>query len=123
MRASLAISVLFLVFLSAPFRGHAAELLMVRQAGCSWCAQWEADIGHAYAKTQEAERAPLRRVEIGALPDDISFASQPVFTPTFVLVDDGQELGRIEGYPGAHFFWPLLVQLLDAHPDATRPGS
>ncbi|MGR3313082.1 hypothetical protein [Roseovarius indicus] len=102
---------------------QAAELVMVQRPGCHWCQQWNEEIGISYHKTEEARRAPLRRVEISALPDDIDFASKPVFTPTFVLVEDGQELGRIEGYPGAHFFWPMLDQLLDAHPEATRPGG
>ena len=37
------------------------------------------------------------------------------FTPTFVLVDDGREIGRIEGYPGEDFFWGLLERLLLQH--------
>jgi hypothetical protein len=62
----------------------------------------------------------LRRVELRDLPDDIEFASRPVFTPTFVLVQDGRELGRMEGYAGDEFFWFLLDQLLDSHPDETK---
>jgi thioredoxin-related protein len=39
--------------------------------------------------------------------------ARPVnFTPTFILMDDGQELGRIEGYPGENFFWAVLEKLL-----------
>ena len=97
----------------------AAELVMVEQAGCHWCARWNAEIAHIYPKTEEAARAPLRRVDLRDLPDDIDFTSKPVFTPTFVLVDDGRELGRIEGYAGDQFFWFLLKELLDAHPEST----
>jgi len=102
----------------------AAELLMVEQPGCHWCAQWNEEVGVAYPASEESRRAPLRRVRLGDLPEDVEFDSRPVFTPTFVLIDEeGQELGRIEGYPGAHFFWPMLNQLLDAHPEATVPDS
>lgn len=97
----------------------AAELIMVEQAGCHWCARWNAEIAHIYPKTEEGARAPLRRVDLRDLPDDIDFTSKPVFTPTFVLVDDGRELGRIEGYAGDQFFWFLLKELLDAHPEST----
>jgi hypothetical protein len=38
------------------------------------------------------------------------------FTPTFVLVDEGREIGRIEGYPGEDFFWGLLERLLQTPP-------
>ena len=53
------------------------------------------------------------------MPDDIEFRSRPVFTPTFVLVNEGRELGRLEGYAGDEFFWFTLKKLLDAHPEAT----
>jgi hypothetical protein len=93
---------------------------MVEQAGCHWCAQWNAEISDIYPKTTEGRRAPLRRVDLRNLPDDITFASRPVFTPTFVLVDNGQELARMEGYAGDQFFWFLLKQMLDAHGDVTQ---
>lgn len=98
----------------------ASELVMVRQDGCHWCAQWDAEIGTIYPRSDEARRAPLRHVDLRDLPSDIAFESPPVFTPTFVLVEDGRELGRIEGYPGEHFFWPLLNALLDRYPEATE---
>ncbi len=93
----------------------AAELVMVEQAGCHWCAKWNEEIAPIFPKTEEGMRAPLRRVDLRALPDDISFASRPVFTPTFVLIEDGAELGRIEGYGGDEFFWFVLKSLLDDH--------
>lgn len=100
--------------------GQAAELVMVEQAGCHWCARWNAEVSHIYPKTEEGSRAPLRRVDLRDLPDDIDFASRPVFTPTFVLVENGKELGRMEGYNGDEFFWFLLNKLLDEHPEVTK---
>ncbi|MFX0542424.1 hypothetical protein ACEWPM_011905 [Roseovarius sp. S4756] len=93
----------------------AANLVMVEQDGCHWCAQWNEEISHIYPKTDEGARAPLRRVDLRDLPDDIDFASRPVFTPTFVLVEDGKELGRMEGYAGDEFFWFILRNLLNEH--------
>lgn len=96
---------------------QAAELVMVEQAGCHWCERWDAEIAPIYPKTDEGARAPLRRVDLRDLPDDIAFTSKPVFTPTFVLVEDGQELGRMEGYNGDEFFWFLLARLIETHAD------
>ncbi|MEM8752918.1 MAG: hypothetical protein AAGF90_08085 [Pseudomonadota bacterium] len=93
----------------------AAELVMVEQDGCHWCARWDEEIAHIFPKTDEGRRAPLRRVDLRDPPDDVAFASPPVFTPTFVLVENGEELGRIEGYAGEDFFWFLLKKLVDAH--------
>ena len=99
----------------APLPALAADLVMVEQTGCHWCAKWDEEISHIYPKTEEGAHAPLRRVDLRALPKDITFVSRPVFTPTFVPVEDGQELGRIEGYAGDEFFWFLLGKLLDEH--------
>lgn len=107
-------ALLSLTFLAA---ARAEQLVMVEQAGCHWCARWNTEISHIYSKTDEGMRAPLRRVNLHDLPQDIAFTSRPVFTPTFVLVRDGKEVGRIEGYAGDEFFWFLLGKLLDAERD------
>lgn len=101
----------------------AADLVMVEQAGCHWCEQWDKEISHIYPKTDEGKQAPLRRVDLRDLPADLTFKSRPVFTPTFVLVEDGQELGRIEGYAGDEFFWFLLAKLLNEHADQIENKS
>jgi thioredoxin-related protein len=98
---------------NAPARAE-LSLLMFEEAGCVWCARWNAEVGPEYPITPEGLAAPLRRIDIHApLSDDLVLTSQPVFTPTFVLVEDGTELGRIEGYPGEDFFWGLLGRLID----------
>ena len=105
------------------FSAQAARLVMVEQDGCHWCAQWNHEISAIYPKTDEGKRAPLRRVDLHDLPDDIEFISKPVFTPTFVLVEDGKELARMEGYAGDEFFWFLLGKMLGAHPDAAQASN
>ncbi|MCM2562364.1 hypothetical protein M8756_09400 [Lutimaribacter sp. EGI FJ00015] len=91
----------------------AVELIMVEQKGCHYCIAWKEDIGPAYPNTEMGQFAPLRMIDISDTPpDDVSFDGRVVFTPTFVLVDDGEELGRIEGHPGEDFFWGMLHRLL-----------
>ncbi|MFK7835700.1 MAG: hypothetical protein AB8B60_05720 [Sulfitobacter sp.] len=88
-------------------------LVMVEEKGCIWCARWNDEISEIYPKTEEGAAAPLRRMDIHATrPDDITFARSLTFTPTFVLVVDGFEVSRIEGYPGEDFFWGLLGKML-----------
>jgi len=92
----------------------ATELVMFEQALCEWCERWDEEIGGAYAMTDEGKAAPLRRVDIHAeRPEDLTAIRGVVFTPTFVLVENGAELGRIAGYPGEDFFWPMLARLLE----------
>lgn len=87
---------------------------MVEQPGCVYCERWEDEIAPAYPKTAEGQFAPLVRADLRAgPPDGVTYARRVVFTPTFVLIDEGEELARIEGYPGEDFFWPLLTKLLE----------
>ena len=104
--------------LALPGVARAADLLMVERAGCHWCERWNTEIAHIYPKTREGKLAPLRRADIHDLPEDVTFKSRPIFSPTFVLVKDGAELGRIDGYSSEDFFWFHVEQLFAAHPDA-----
>lgn len=106
-----------------PTGPRAAELVMVEEDGCPWCDRWNAEIGVIYDRTDEGRIAPLRRVDLHALPGDIAFATRPRYSPTFVLMEAGVEIGRIEGHPGEDFFWPLLNRLLDRLPKAPADGS
>lgn len=114
MRARLVAASLILVpalLLSPVVR--AAELVMFESRLCEWCRAWHAEIGPIYPKTREGRRAPLRRVDIDApRPADLAFVRGVRFTPTFVLVEGGREIGRITGYMGEDFFWGQLDELL-----------
>src|SRR5437660_6159866 len=99
------LAALLLTLLLAPSAG-AAELVMFEQKGCVWCQKFDREIAPAYDKTTEGKRAPLRRLDIAqAAPPELSFIKRERFTPVFVLIDEGREIGRIRGYPGDTFFW------------------
>ncbi len=92
---------------------RAAELIMFERAGCVWCARFDAQIAPIYGKTEEGQAAPLRRVDLkGPLPADLAGIDPGAFTPTFVVVKEGREIGRIRGYPGDAFFFGLLDRIL-----------
>lgn len=102
-----------LLLLSTAHTAIAAELVMFEEAGCVWCRKWHAEIGPGYPRTDEGRKAPLRRHDIRkGMPAGIQLDKPVTMTPTFVLVEDGVELGRILGYPGPDFFYPLLGELL-----------
>ena len=91
---------------------RAAELLMFESPLCEWCDMWHEEIGPIYPKTAEARCAPLRRLDISdPLPQSVTDIRPVIYTPTFVLVEDGREVGRIMGYPGEDFFWGLLAEM------------
>ncbi|MFL4469278.1 hypothetical protein ACERZ8_05115 [Tateyamaria armeniaca] len=88
-------------------------LLMAEEVGCIWCARWNEDIGHIYPKTEEGQAAPLQRYDLHSETPDVTLKQRVHFTPTFILVQDGVEVGRIEGYPGEDFFWGLLTMMFE----------
>lgn len=112
------IATLIALILPATAMEPTMELVMVEQHGCAYCARWDAEIAEIYPKTPEGAYAPLRRMDLRApLPDDLTFKGPVIFTPTFILVEDGVEQGRIEGYGGDELFWTMLTMLLRDHSD------
>lgn len=98
-----------------PWADKGRALVMVEQAGCEWCKRWNEEIGPIYPKTREGAFAPLHRVDLRAIPADLQLTRRVTFTPTFLIVNDGHEMARLEGYPGEDFFWPLIAQLMRQH--------
>lgn len=102
---------------------QAAELVMFRRDGCPWCTKWDREIGPIYPKTEFNHRAPLRHINLDH-DRDVGLVHAPIhYTPTFVLADDGKEVGRIEGYPGDEFFWFRLEKLLERAPMPPAPKN
>ncbi len=102
------------------------QLMMVEQDGCPWCERWKAEIGPIYPKTAEGRIAPLVKVMIHApLEKGITLNSPPVYTPTFILLNDGQEVGRIEGYQSDEFFWWFMETMIKKLPEDLQkdPGA
>lgn len=96
----------------------AAELVMFEQFGCPWCEKFEVEIEPGYPDSEAGQVAPLRKVDIHSPPPaDLRNIDPVVFTPTFVLVEDGEEIGRLTGYPGRKWFYPEIELLLEKLPD------
>ncbi len=106
-------AVFLVVALAASPRAYSAELIMFQAEGCSYCERWHEEIGVIYDKTDEARVLPIRMVDIDdPRPEDLKPIKGIVYTPTFVVLDEGKEVGRIIGYPGEVFFWPRLGEII-----------
>ncbi len=89
------------------------RLLMVEAKGCIYCAAWNREIGPGYPKSAEGKAAPLLVTDIdGPWPDGVVLDRRPTITPTFILLQNGDEVARLEGYPGDQFFYPLIDDML-----------
>ena len=99
----------------------AAELLMVEQQGCYYCLEWKDQLGHIYSKTPEGKFAPLKTIDITDVDKISGLKRDVIFTPTFVLMENNKELGRLEGYSSEDFFWELLEVILEKETEYTAP--
>jgi len=86
------------------------RLLMVEEPGCRFCRMWDADIGRSYARSAAGRFAPLERVRRSAAV--LEGLAPVVYTPTFIVMRRGEEIGRVTGYPGPDYFWTELDPIL-----------
>lgn len=117
----------FMLSLCLSTPAFSAELVMYTRNGCPFCLRFEHEVAPVYAKTPEGKTAPLRRIELPAGGLRGGALREPVIaTPTFVLVDNGRELGRITGYLNDDMFWGLLgrlVAVIEAPDQVQRSGT
>jgi hypothetical protein len=99
--------------LLTPLRASAMELVMFGKVGCVWCARWEREVGRSYPGAEEGRIAPVRRMDIRDQRQAGIDLQEPVlYTPTFVLSENGVEVGRITGYQSEDNFWGTLDDML-----------
>ena len=109
------ISLLFSVLIFNASLGFATEenthkeLIFITSEYCPFCKAWEQDIGSLYHRTTYAKQAPLRRIDVAEVDFELpEIVEDVVGTPTFLIFQDGREIGRIEGYQSPEmFFWAL----------------
>lgn len=91
----------------------AAELVMTDSRACPYCRQFHREVGDTYAATPAGKVAPLRPVSVyKKWPDDLAGIRRAPYTPVFILVDNGREVGRFAGYKSRAWFWSKLNPLL-----------
>ena len=91
-------------------RDGSPVLIYVYSPDCGACRQFDGEVGAIYPKTNESVALPMEQVLI----DDwqakrhqlVECASAAVIgTPTFLQIQNCQELDRITGYSDAELFW------------------
>ena len=120
------LAVFFVLFLSCSdlFAQDNAELLMFERAGCPWCVRWDREVAPIYPKTALGQHLPLRKINLdrdNMTPGQLDLPIR--FTPTFVLMNEGREVGRIVGYMNDATFWGLLEQMAQKTVIRSRASS
>lgn len=119
-KALLAVSAALLaIFASA---GQAAELIYFYDPDCASCRKFDDEVGKIYSNTGEARIAPMRKFSVQGLDaeaihqrlgEDTRLTSDILGTPTFVMVQNGVEVDRINGYGNDELFWMGLQRMIN----------
>ena len=111
--ASCAIISIFLFFF--PQMAFSDKLLiMVTDKNCPYCQAWEREVGSVYPNTTLSIEYRLVRVELKRPLSKFNSLTKSVHgTPTFILMNNSLEIGRIEGFSDAEMFWWLLDDIVE----------
>ncbi len=95
------------------------EMVVLEVPGCIYCNVFRRQLLPTYKSSKQAKRIPIRFVNL----NDPALAeiglTQPVdIVPTFVILEDNHEIGRIPGYMSRHDFFRAIDYILSG-----RPGS
>ena len=105
------------VFMALAGSGSAAaqtlELVLFERPGCVYCARWEREVGTVYPLTEEGKKVPLRRINLADGQPDLKLEFVVIYSPTFVLMKDGREVGRILGYRDDAMFWGTFSRMVE----------
>lgn len=90
------------------------RLVMFTSKDCPVCQAWEREIGSVYQKSNYQVALPLTRVNFSAGTSDRMSLQEPISgTPTFIILENGEEVGRILGFTDKEMFWWELSSFLE----------
>lgn len=108
------ITIAFIALASiSPAAADALELVFFERPGCIYCVRWDREVGAVYPLTEEGRKAPLRRVNLAQGQPPLKLDAPVIYSPTFVLMKDGREVGRITGYMGDAMFWGVFSKMME----------
>ncbi len=80
---------------------------------CPYCTKFRHEVAPTYDRTKAGTLAPLRRINpLKPWPKDLAAVRPAPYTPVFILVDHGREIGRFAGYSDPESFYAHLKPLL-----------
>ncbi len=76
------------------------EVIVFEIGGCKYCTAFRDNLGARYLASTTNRAAPMRFVDVGKLdPQSFQLRADINTVPTIVVLQDGREVDRVEGYP------------------------
>ena len=90
-----------------------AEVVVFEIGGCKYCTAFRDNLGARYLASTTNAVAPMRYVDVGRLePGAFQLQSEITTVPTIVLLQDGREIDRVEGYPLSEMLFGMVKSRL-----------
>lgn len=93
------------------------ELIVIEADGCIYCDLFRRDVLPSYQKSEQGQQMPVRFVDINDVDAATLKLSLPINTvPTFVVVKNRAEVGRVPGYVGPENFYHTINYIMASAP-------
>lgn len=93
------------------------QIIVMEAPGCIYCSLFRRDVLPSYEASTRARTVPVRFLDVNDLEKAQLDLTAPVdIVPTFVVVKDKRELGRVPGYIGPETFFHALNHILGQAP-------
>ncbi|MEQ1717663.1 MAG: thioredoxin fold domain-containing protein [Hyphomicrobium sp.] len=93
------------------------ELVVMEAPGCTYCTLFRRDVLPSYEASPRAKDMPIRFVDVNDEAAEALGLETPVdIVPTFLVLKNHKEVGRIPGYTGPEYFFHTINYLLTSAP-------
>jgi thioredoxin-related protein len=130
MRAVLKLAVLFAALLPAaaavradidpdapPPTASNLQLVIMEAPGCTYCGIFRRDVLPSYEASKRAKELPVRFLDVNdQAASDLDLQTPVDIVPTFIVIKDKKEVGRIPGYVGPENFYHAINHLMSTAP-------
>lgn len=91
------------------------QLVVMETPDCIYCSIFRRDVLPSYQISERGKDMPVRFVDVNDVPKTGIELQSPIdILPTFVIVKDNREIGRIPGYMGPEDFFHSINYLLSS---------
>jgi thioredoxin-related protein len=101
----------------APLPASNLELVVMEAPGCTYCELFRRDVLPSYQASERAKDMPIRFLDVNdTTPEALGLESGIDIVPTFVVLKNHKEVGRIPGYMGPEYFFHSINHLVSSAP-------
>lgn len=100
-----------------PYIEPRVEMIVIEAKNCIYCKLFRRDVLPGFRSSKHADEVSIRFLDINELEDkSLQLQHEVQIVPTFVVVSDNREIGRIPGYIGPTDFYYAIGRVIERAP-------